>query len=141
MDDVAVLVDKPLFQRVAIDLAAQHPLELLNVCRKVVGVRDLVPGCAEQLIARVAEDSTGFVVDGDPPLRTRGDRRAHHWQSEEASPAALAVIKFRRTLRQQPLKLHAVLLPLCVGGLRHVRSICGDLCRSVIRVISLVAHD
>ena len=68
MDDAAILVDEPLLEGVAVDLASQHSFELVIVRCQVVGVGQISPGLLEKLLPRVAQDAAGFVVDVHPPL-------------------------------------------------------------------------
>ena len=72
-EDRAVLADEPLVEGVAVDLAGQEPVEQGQVGRHVVGMGQLLPGRAGELLSRVPEHRADAVVDLHPALRRAGD--------------------------------------------------------------------
>ena len=62
-DERAILADEALLQRVTGLLAPQEWEELLEAGRQIIGMRDVLPGLLEQLLAGVADDLAELLVD------------------------------------------------------------------------------
>ena len=84
VDNPAVLANPPLVQRIAVDLAGHHAIELCEVRRQVGRIRQVGPLRLQQLGAVVAENAAQLLVDFENPLAGRGHRHANQAELEAA---------------------------------------------------------
>src|SRR4029079_8691725 len=88
MNDPAIFANPSFVQRIPINFARNHAVELLSVIRQIVGMRQFGPTRLQQLLALVSKNATAFLIDFKKGLGRRSD--CHPDQSEfEVTPEAV----------------------------------------------------